>query len=135
MDEACDAWLKGRRGIRRVTLNGYRHSLKPVRRLLGSKQLQQLTKADGDELVERMLTEGRQSPRHYRPESLSGRVAALIGEHPEGISAAAIAAAFPGRDVHTCLSGLVHAGRVTRPRRAAIRAGRARRGRRARRRG
>ena len=118
VDEACDAWLKGRRGIRPVTLNSYNDSLKPVRRLLGTKQLQQLTKADGDELVEWMLTEGRSSPRHYKPESLSSRVAALIGEHPDGISAASISAAFPGRDVHTCLSGLIHAGRVTRPRRA-----------------
>jgi len=42
----------------------------------------------------------------------------LIGQHPEGISAAALAAAFPGEDVHTCLSGLVRAERVTRQRRA-----------------
>ncbi len=118
VDEACEAWLAGRRGIRRVTLADYRHRLTPVRRFLGGKQLQHLTKADGDDLVEWMLTESRTSPRHYRPESLSGRVAVLIGAHPEGISAAAIAAAFPGRDTHTCLSGLVHAGRVVRPRRA-----------------
>jgi hypothetical protein len=118
VNEACDAWLKGRRGIRPVTWNSYNDALKPVRRLLGTKRLQELAKANGDELVEWMLSEGRRSPRHYKPESLSGRVAALIGEHPEGISAAAIAAAFPGRDVHTCLSGLIHAGRITRPRRA-----------------
>lgn len=118
VDEACEAWLAGRRGIRRVTLEGYRHDLKPVRRYLGGKKLQQLTKADGDELVEWMLAEGRRSPKHYLPGSLSGRVAALIGQHPEGISASTIAAAFPGCDVHTCLSGLLRAGRITRPRRA-----------------
>ncbi|OBC07565.1 integrase [Mycobacterium sp. 852013-50091_SCH5140682] len=118
VDEACDQWLEGRRGIRRVTLEGYRHDLKPVRRHLGGKKLQQLTKADGDGLVEWMLTAGRQSPKHFQPESLSGRVAALIAVHPEGIAAAAIKAAFPGEDVHTCLSGLIRAGRVTRPRRA-----------------
>jgi len=112
--EACDEWLAGRRGIRRVTLQGYTHDLKPVRRYLGGKKLQQLTKADGDELVEWMLTEGRSSPKRYRPDSLAARVVELIEGHPEGIAAATIAAAFPEDDVHTCLSGLLRAGRVTR---------------------
>ncbi|HTH92372.1 site-specific integrase [Mycobacterium sp.] len=116
--EACDEWLAGRRGIRRVTLQGYTHDLKPVRRYLGGKKLQQLTKADGDELVEWMLTEGRSSPKRYRPDSLAARVVELIERHPEGIAAATIAAAFPEDDVHTCLSGLLRAGRVTRLRRA-----------------
>jgi hypothetical protein len=75
--EACDEWLAGRRGIRRVTLQGYTHDLKPVRRYLGGKKLQQLTKADGDELVEWMLTEGRSSPKRYRPDSLAARVVTL----------------------------------------------------------
>jgi integrase len=116
--EACDEWLAGRRGIRRVTLQGYTHDLKPVRRYLGGKKLQQLTKADGDELVEWMLTEGRSSPKRYRPDSLAARVVELIEGHPEGIAAATIAAAFPEDDVHTCLSGLLRASRVTRLRRA-----------------
>ena len=115
--EACDEWLAGRRGIRRVTLQGYTHDLKPVRRYLGGKKLQQLTKADGDELVEWMLTEGRSSPKRYRPDSLAARVVELIEGHPEGIAAATIAAAFPEDDVHTCLSGLLRASRVTRLRR------------------
>ena len=116
--EACDEWLAGRRGIRRVTLQGYTHDLKPVRRYLGGKKLQQLTKADGDELVEWMLTEGRTSPKRYRPGSLAARVVELIERHPEGIAAATIAAAFPEDDVHTCLSRLLRASRVTRLRRA-----------------
>jgi site-specific recombinase XerD len=116
--EACDEWLAGRRGIRRVTLQGYIHDLKPVRRYLGGKRLQQLTKADGDELVEWMLTEGRSSPKRYRPGSLAARVVELIERHPEGIAAATIAASFPEDDVHTCLSGLLRASRVTRLRRA-----------------
>ena len=115
--EACDEWLAGRRGIRRVTLQGYTHDLKPVRRNLGGKKLQQLTKADGDELVEWMLTEGRTSPKRYRPGSLAARVVELIERHPEGIAAATIAACFPEDDVHTCLSGLLRASRVTRLRR------------------
>jgi len=64
-----------------VTLQGYTHDLKPVRRYLGGKKLQQLTKADGDELVEWMLTEGRSSPKRYRPDSLAARVVELIEGH------------------------------------------------------
>lgn len=84
-----------------MILQGYTHDLKPVRRYLGGKKLQQLTKADGDGLVEWMLTEGRSSPRRYRPGSLAARVVELIERHPEGIAAATIAAAFPEDDVFT----------------------------------
>ncbi len=117
VDEACEEWLAGRRNIRRITMQGYRHDLQAVRRRMGGKKLGQVTKADGDALVEWMLTEGRRSPKHYRADSLSSKVAALIGEQP-GITAAELKAAFPDGDVHTCLSGLIRAGRVTRPRRA-----------------
>lgn len=117
VDEACDEWLAGRRGIRRVTVYSYEMDLKPVRRHLGGKQLQKLTKADGDALVRWMLTEARTSPKHYRPGSLAGRVAEMVGQHPEGISAAELAAALPSGDVHSCLSGLLRTGRITRPRR------------------
>lgn len=58
---ACDEWLAGRRGVRSVTLQGYTHDLAAVRRFLGNKKLQQLTKADGDALVDWMLTQGRSS--------------------------------------------------------------------------
>ncbi len=118
VDEACDEWLAGRRGIRRVTMYSYEMDLKPVRRYLGGKQLQQLTKADGDALVRWMLTEARTSPKHYRADSLAGRVVALVAEHPEeGIAAAELAAALPGADVHSALSALLATGRVTRLRR------------------
>ncbi|WP_406238521.1 tyrosine-type recombinase/integrase [Nocardia sp. NBC_01009] len=116
--EAIEQWLNGRRGIRRITLQGYRNDLKPVRRRMGGKKLRQITKADGDGLVEWMLAEGRIDPRHYRPDSLMSQVAELIGQHPEGISAARIKTAFPDNDIHTCLSGLIRSGHVTRPRRA-----------------
>lgn len=116
VDEACDEWLSGRRGIRRVTLYSYEMDLKPVRRYLASRKLQQLTKADGDALVRWMLTEARTSPKHYRADSLAGRVVALVAEHPEGITAADLAAALPG-DVHSALSALLAKGRVTRLRR------------------
>jgi integrase len=117
VDEAIDQWLAGRRGIRIVSLEGYADDLKPVRRFLGGKRLQQLTKADGDALVSWMMTEGRQSPRHYQPASLAGRVSAMVAGHPHGITAGELAAAFPGEDVHTCLANLKRAGRVARLRR------------------
>ena len=40
VDEACDEWLKGRRGIRRITLRGYTHDLSALRRFMGSNKLQ-----------------------------------------------------------------------------------------------
>jgi integrase len=116
VDEACDEWLAGRRGIRHVTLYSYEMDLKAARRHLGGRKLQHLTKADGDALVRWMLTEARTSPRHYRADSLAGRVVALVSEHPEGIASAELAAALPG-DVHSALSALLATGRVTRLRR------------------
>jgi hypothetical protein len=117
VDEACDAWLAGRRGIRQVTLYSYEMDLKPVRRYLGGRKLQQLTKADGDALVRWLLTEARTSPRHYRADSLAGRVVTLVSEHPEAITAAELTAALSGGDVHSALSALLATGRVTRIRR------------------
>ena len=117
VDEACDEWLAGRRGIRSVTLQGYTHDLKAVRRYLGGKKLQELSKSDGDALVEWMLTQGRSSRKRSRPGSLAARVAEFIGKHPGGVSAADIASAFPVHDVHNCLSGLLRASRITRLRR------------------
>lgn len=114
--EACEAWLAGRRGIRQVTKYGYEMDLKPVVRHLGGRKLQALTKADVDGLVAWMLTAARTDHRHYRADSLNGRVVALVAEHPDGITAADLAAALPG-DVHTALSALLATGRVTRLRR------------------
>ncbi len=116
VDDACGEWLTGKRGVRQVTIYSYEMDLKPVRRYLGARKLQQLTKADGDALVQWMLTEARTSPKHYRADSLAGRVVALVSEHPDGITAAELAAALPG-DVHSALSALLAAGRVARPRR------------------
>ncbi|MCH9730563.1 MAG: site-specific integrase [Actinomycetia bacterium] len=119
VDQACDAWLEGsRHRIREVTMTHYRNVLQPVRRYLGGKKLQQLTKADGDALVQWMLTEGRCSPAHHLSDSRNARVAAFVAAHPEGVSTAAIRAEFPGEDTATCLAGLLRSGRVTRPRRA-----------------
>lgn len=117
VDEACDAWLAGRRGVRQVTMTYYTNLLQPVRRYLGAKKLQQLTKADGDRLVEWLLTEGRRSPAHHLPDSRNARVTAFIAARTEGVSSAVIRDAFPGEDTATCLANLLRAGRVSRPRR------------------
>lgn len=118
VEQACDQWLQGRRNVRTVTLRGYHNDLKPVRLRVGHKRIQDVTKADGDGLVSWMLSEGRRGVSHFQPQSLSGRIAALIAEHPGGIASSVIAEAFPGRDVHTPISALVRAGRITRVRRA-----------------
>ncbi|RMI28411.1 site-specific integrase [Nocardia stercoris] len=118
VDDACEEWLKGRRGIRLVKLEGYRNNLKPVRRRLGGKLLTEVTKADGDDLVDWMLTQGRVDPRHYRPDSLLSRVAAFIDRSPAaGIAVAEVKAAFPDDDVYNCLSMLVRTDRIARPQR------------------
>lgn len=114
VDEACDEWLSGRRGIRKVTVYSYENDLKPVCRFLGGRRLQQLTKSDGDALVEWMLTKARTSPRHYLPNSLASRVETLLGDYPEGVAAAQLVAAFPGADVYSCLHALAATGRATR---------------------
>ena len=117
VNEACDEWLSARRGIRKVTVYSYENDLKPVRRFLGGRRLQQLTKADGDDLVEWMLTEARTSPRHYLPNSLASRVEAMLQNYPDGVAAAQLVAAFPESDVYSCLHALAATGRAFRPRR------------------
>ncbi|WP_280245380.1 site-specific integrase [Nocardia abscessus] len=115
VSEACDEWLAGRRLRRKVTADNYRRHLLPVRRFMGGKRLADVTKADGDALVEWMLTKGRVDQRQgIRPDSLSSRIAAFIALHTDGVTTRAIAAEFPGSDVHTPLSALVRTGRVTR---------------------
>lgn len=115
VEAACDEWLAGRRGIRRVTLQGSIHTTsKRYAAISAGKKLQQLTKADGDALVEWMLTKGRTSPKRFRPDSVAAHVIELIAQHPTGITAAELASAFPGRDVHTCIAGLFRAKRIRR---------------------
>lgn len=119
VNEACDEWIAGRRLRRQVTRNNYVQHLLPARRFMGGRKLASLTKADGDALVTWMLTEGRVDQRKaIDPDSLSSRVAAFVALHPDGVTARAIAAEFPGKDVHTSLSALVRAGRVARTGRA-----------------
>lgn len=59
LDGYLAAWLAGKRNIRPGTRRAYGDALKPVRERLGGTELQKLTKAHLDELVEWMLTSGR----------------------------------------------------------------------------
>jgi hypothetical protein len=61
--------------------------------------------------------QGPRVAKAIEPGSPAARVAELISSHPEGIAAVDLAAAFPDRDVHTCVAGLLRANRVTRIRR------------------
>lgn len=124
VDEACDEWIEGRRLRRQVTRNNYINHLLPARRFTGGRKFVQLTKADGDALVTWMLTQGRVDQRRkVDPDSLSSRVAAVVGLHPDGVTARAIQAEFPSQDIHapcplSCVPGawLAPAGPSTRPR-------------------
>jgi integrase len=66
LDQHLDQWLGGRR-LKPRTLGNYRDALKPVREHLGHVELQKLSKADVDKLVERMLTGGRRVNRPGTP--------------------------------------------------------------------
>lgn len=114
VDQACDEWLKGRRNIRNISLRSYRNALKPVRRQLGGKKLAQLTKADGDALVEWMQREGRTSVRHFRDDSLTSKVSAFVVAQNGDVPISKIRAEFPDSDVRAPLSKLVKSGRAER---------------------
>jgi integrase len=51
VEQVCDNWLAGRRGIRPSTLAGYRNWLKPVIAVYGSLPAQKLTKRHLDDLI------------------------------------------------------------------------------------
>lgn len=99
-----------------MTVYSYEMDLKPVRRYLGGKKPKAPTKADGDALVRWMLTEAHVTAP--LPRRLTGGPGGRDGGRaPDGITAAYLVAALPDSDVHTCLTALVRAGRVTRVRR------------------
>jgi hypothetical protein len=58
LNEHLDTWLEGKRDIRPATRRSYVDGMKPVRRMLGHKLLQDVTKADVETLVTKMLTTG-----------------------------------------------------------------------------
>jgi len=74
VDQACDEWLAGRRGIRRVTLLQLRDGSETRPALPREPQAPgRSQRADGDGLVRWMLTEARTSPKATTvPTSLAG---------------------------------------------------------------
>jgi integrase len=54
-----DTWLAGKRNLRPGTVRAYTDALRPVKERLGDRELQKLTKADLDKLVNWMLKDGR----------------------------------------------------------------------------
>ena len=58
LSEHLDQWLEGKRDIRPSTRRGYLDALKPVRAMLGDTPVQQVTKADLEQVVTVMLSTG-----------------------------------------------------------------------------
>lgn len=114
VDEACEEWLKNRRNLRKISTRSYTNALKPVCRQLGGKKLAQVTKADVDQLVRWMETQGRTEVRHYRDNGPTARVVGFLTRHPDGVALREVRDAFPGVDVRAPLSKLVKAGRAER---------------------
>jgi len=54
VDQACEAWLASKHGLKPSTLRGHRVSLQPLRDELGTVNVQKLSKADIDKLVCRL---------------------------------------------------------------------------------
>lgn len=108
------AWLDGRRDIRRVTVNGYRHALEPVVDRLGNLPLQQLTKAHLDDLVTWRLTEGRGGDTPVS--GMATEVLAFVAGHPDGVRYAEVTAKL-GDKAGRYLDRMRASGMVVRPKR------------------
>ena len=75
-----DGYLKGAaRGLRASTKRNYEDALQTVRERLGTRQLQPITKADIEELMDRMLALGRRARWQARYRSVWPLGAAHIG--------------------------------------------------------
>ena len=74
--EAIDKWLAGRRNLRPGTARNYRYSLAMVSARLGHVQLQALSKAHLDRMVNELLESGRRSG-NVKSQSLSPRTVNL----------------------------------------------------------
>ena len=109
--EYLERWLDGRRDVRRVTTQGYRHALKPVIRRLGRLPLQKLTKQHIDDLVTWRLTEGRTSRRTHGDTATA--IIDFVGQRPDGVRAGDVVDKF-GPTTSQYLTRLVRSGHLTR---------------------
>lgn len=109
--EYLEQWLDGRRDVRRVTRQGYRHALKPVIRRLGRLPLQKLTKQHIDDLVTWRLTEGR-TPRTTHSDTAIA-ILEFVGGRPDGVRAGEVVEKF-GPTTSQYLTRLVRSGHLSR---------------------
>lgn len=106
-------WLDSRRDVRPNTLEGYRHSLKPVIDHLGTMGLQQLRTSDVDALATLRLDGAPVAQRDKRGRR-AAEVLTLLREHPEGAQYGDILTAL-GNPGIKALDRLVASGEVLRP--------------------
>lgn len=108
-----DKWLDSRRDVRPNTLDGYRHSLKPVIDHLGTVGLQQLRTSDVDALVTLRLDGAPVAQRDKRGRR-AAEVLALLRDHPGGAQYGDILTSL-GNPGIKALDRLVASGEVLRP--------------------
>ncbi|MEE3853213.1 site-specific integrase [Gordonia sp. LSe1-13] len=114
--EFLTSWLDGRRGIRAVTLSGYRSSLSPVIARLGHVELQKLTRRHLDDLVTWRLTEGRASTRPPLSELAATVLECVRAAGPAGVRYGQVKASHGVRGADA-LRALVDSGHLDRPER------------------
>jgi len=77
VEQLCTAWIKSRRDIRPVTVEGYRNYLAPVVRHIGDRQVQTLTGGDMDNLIEWLSREGGARGQGLAPRTVKAALVAL----------------------------------------------------------
>lgn len=78
VEHACVDWLQSKHRIKASTARGYKVTLQPVRDELGAKPVQQLEKADVDNLVQRLRAGQVEGRRKYSPRSVNQMLGLLM---------------------------------------------------------
>lgn len=71
VDEACEAWLEGKHGLKDSTRHGYKTWFSALRQELGDIELQQLTKDDLDGLIRRLRAGEVEGHKVWKPTSIN----------------------------------------------------------------
>lgn len=71
VDEACEAWLQAKHGLKDSTRHGYTTWFTALRQELGHIELQQLTKGDLDELIRRLRAGEVEGHKVWKPTSIN----------------------------------------------------------------
>jgi len=83
--ELCEDWLASCVDVRQVTVEGYRHMLKPALRFLGDRRVSTITRADIRRLITWMTTEGGRQGQALGPRSVKGTLGRLQSAYDFGI--------------------------------------------------